>query len=434
MPSAWFRGPTRVGSLFAIFTLVNATDCSSDDAKRSGTRTYEPSQSGAAGEGSEGVDVSGSSQSGSDCCGGAPGNAGAFADDSPGGVSQGGAGAATRNACPEPTGVEIMHGFETVDTDATWSGINVIGQGVSVKSGAVLTLEPCTVLKFQPGQGFHVSDEGSVHAVGEPDKPIIFTSSRRTPAAGDWDSIVVQGNTSNDVVFKHVIVEYSSEGFDIWAGANVELSSVLVRQTKQTAITLEQGVTLAHFDDVTVQEPLRCMDLGPSVVTQLGSFSCTGAKDGTIGVGIGTITEPSKWKNWGVPYKVLTNNTYFEALVELEPGVEIQLEPGINLGAGKGGALRALGTKEQHVVFRSSKPVPSGSDWQGLHFSDDGSANSLLRWTDVRDAKPAVFLSHYVLPVENVDFSKSACGLKIYQTGSLSPVLGSTNDVGATCP
>ena len=104
------------------------------------------------------------------------------------------------------------------------------------------------------------------------------------------------------------------------------------------------------------------------------------------------------------------------------------------MGASKGGALRALGTKEQHVVFRSSKPVPSGSDWQGLHFSSDGSANSLLRWTDVRDANPAVFLSHYVLPVENVDFSKSACGLEIYQTGSLSPVLGSTNDVGATCP
>jgi hypothetical protein len=64
-----------------------------------------------------------------------------------------------------------------------------------------------------------------------------------------------------------------------------------------------------------------------------------------------------------------------QAILTLEPGVQLEFGPGAGLEVGVDcsdedctGSLRAQGTAEAPVVFTSNSPVPGAGDWQGVHF------------------------------------------------------------------
>jgi hypothetical protein len=429
MGRAFLGGAARLASTVAIFWCFHASGCGSDPDKKAGSKPYAAADGGAAG--SDAVSVAGES----------PGNGGvggetpvAVGGDNSAGVA-GASGDTGMNHCPESTAAPVVHEGETLTEDTTWSGVHVVGNNVQVHG--LLTIEPCTVVKFMPGDRLYVTQEGAVHAIGEPDRPITFTSDRRTPAAGDWSSIVVWYDASNDSTFQHVIVEYAKTGITIDAGATADLSDVVVRHSSDVAVQIGAGAVLPRFDQVSVEDAESCLEIGADEVRQIGSFSCVGAVDPTIGISSGeSVTQAATWKNLGSPYKIFGVNVQFNAIVELDPGVEIQFNPGLDLFVTDGGALRALGTKDQHVIFRSSKPAPAAGDWGYLRFDGSGSANSLLRWTDVRDADEALYLfGNGKVAVENVDFSGNTCGVYInFSGGTVTEVAGSTNDLGAVCP
>ena len=59
---------------------------------------------------------------------------------------------------------------------------------------ATLTLEPGVELRFMPGTRLEVYDSRSaLVAVGTPERPVVFTSARATPHAGDWTGVSFGG-------------------------------------------------------------------------------------------------------------------------------------------------------------------------------------------------------------------------------------------------
>ncbi|MGB5821034.1 MAG: multidrug transporter [Saonia sp.] len=64
-----------------------------------------------------------------------------------------------------------------------------------VASGAVLTIEPGTVIRAEAGPNVYLAIEQGAQIVanGTPSSPIIFTSNSSAPSAGDWGGLIVLG-------------------------------------------------------------------------------------------------------------------------------------------------------------------------------------------------------------------------------------------------
>lgn len=76
--------------------------------------------------------------------------------------------------------------------DRTW----VLDGIVYVQDGARLTIEPGTRVEGQPGSALVVTRSASLHAAGNSDMPIVFTSGQPegTRAPGDWGGVVLLGS------------------------------------------------------------------------------------------------------------------------------------------------------------------------------------------------------------------------------------------------
>ncbi|MGQ9678392.1 MAG: Ig-like domain-containing protein [bacterium] len=82
----------------------------------------------------------------------------------------------------------------------------------------------------------------------------------------------------------------------------------------------------------------------------------------------GTIVSEEFWTAEGNPHYVY-GDLRIEAVVRLEPGVEVRLMPGakIVVGSRAGGGLRAIGEEQKPIRFMSAV---AGESWQGLWFFD----------------------------------------------------------------
>ena len=71
----------------------------------------------------------------------------------------------------------------------------IINGATIVAAGAVLTIEPGTVIKAEAGPNVYLAVEqgAQIIANGTSSNPIIFTSNSTTPSAGDWGGIILLG-------------------------------------------------------------------------------------------------------------------------------------------------------------------------------------------------------------------------------------------------
>jgi len=157
---------------------------------------------------------------------------------------------------------EILYVSGTISTDSTWNGNVVVTGGVAVPSGATLTIQPGTVVKFDPSTriGIEVQSGGSLVANGTLAEPITFTSllddsvggdanndgNLTQPAAGDWVSIYANGG---QVTLNHAQIFYgggSTSG--TWS------ESGMLRAKNGATMTVSNSILRdAFFDGVLAQ-------------------------------------------------------------------------------------------------------------------------------------------------------------------------------------
>jgi len=132
-----------------------------------------------------------------------------------------------------------------ISRDTTWSGNILVTEKVTVSERVTLTVKPGTVVKFKhwrpgytdPFRRIPLNMDGTLRAVGIPEKPIRFTSDAPEPEHSDWVGITF-GPSSENSIMDHCIVEFARTGVGV-NQANITLSNSIVRWSQGANVFLD---------------------------------------------------------------------------------------------------------------------------------------------------------------------------------------------------
>lgn len=101
----------------------------------------------------------------------------------------------------------------------------VIGSGLTLASGATLTLQPGTIVRFGPGSSLNV--DGVLTVLKDATATVLFTSDNETAAVGDWAGIHIRAGSQGSRI-DGAIIEYAASGVSVDA-SQAELRNCTIR-------------------------------------------------------------------------------------------------------------------------------------------------------------------------------------------------------------
>jgi hypothetical protein len=117
----------------------------------------------------------------------------------------------------EQGAIDISYRDALLTEDTTWQGVVLIEGGVTIAPQATLTLNSGTIVRFRRGAGADANAallvQGRIVVNGTVDRPVLFTSTYRDVANGDWQGIVLTGSGKKNLI-EHCRVEGAETGVD----------------------------------------------------------------------------------------------------------------------------------------------------------------------------------------------------------------------------
>ncbi|MCA9191786.1 MAG: hypothetical protein KDB03_08490 [Planctomycetales bacterium] len=280
---------------------------------------------------------------------------------------------------------------------------------------STLTIMPGTVVKVPRGDYIY-AQSGTLKAMGTAEQPIVITSdlddsvggdsnadgTNSEPFAGAWESIYLQGPGN---VLENVEVRFSgdTDGNGTGGGQTPSIqiyheSSVPEEQTRLSNVRIKSGYSNAlnvlagnpilenlHVQDNTGVAYYFELDTDPMV----NGLTASGNRGGdAIYIQGGNLTADRTWNYGSLPISLTTNlsiNNSLEATTTLTimPGTVIKIGTGDYIVA-ESGALKALGTAAEPIVFTSTFDDSIGGDsnadgtstvafpgaWEAINVSD----------------------------------------------------------------
>jgi len=294
-----------------------------------------------------------------------------------------------------------IHITDDITENTTWeaSCTYYVDQSIDVKDGAILTIEPGTVIKFAQSKELTANYAGSgstgnIIAVGSKDKMILFTSQSQTPAKGDWLGIwLYQG--ANASKFKYCKIEYACS--HIYSGGSGAISNngadnleidycsfenndsygVLVSNLNQSALS---SFTNNVFSDNTTGD-LKAYANNISSIGEGNIFATDIIIRGSDVDDSGDVL----WRKQNVAYTIIESikvgcNTGTNLLIEA--GASIKFSQGkkieVAYASNRIGMIKAIGTATDPITFTSSASTPSRGDWECIIFYDGSSTGSVF--------------------------------------------------------
>ena len=139
--------------------------------------------------------------------------------------------------------------------DTTWRGSILVNGFVVVAPQATLRIEPGTVVRFVvsvTGQLPNLVVQGRLHAVGLPDRQVLFTADRADrfkPLHSLWGGIVMLSTEKRNLL-EQCRIEYAETGIDL-RFSTLTLKSVSITQAR-TALLSHDGIV--HMSNSTVSD------------------------------------------------------------------------------------------------------------------------------------------------------------------------------------
>ncbi|SDK64729.1 REJ domain-containing protein [Catalinimonas alkaloidigena] len=255
---------------------------------------------------------------------------------------------------------------------------------------AALTVEPGVVIQFQPESGFATKETGSLSAVGNATKPIVFKGTSASP--GSWSSILFDSNNPANKL-EYVTLEYG--GFQEYYLGNQE-AMVIVGDAaradiKHCTFLNSQNYGLYLYDEavsVMLEDNQFLGNEGPAAylhasqmawMDKASDYAGEGNANGKqfLQVAASNVEKSATWPALNVPFRIAgtAKTTDASVVVTVEAGARIQFE-GDDAGIWVDkGALKAVGTAAAPIVFTGA--VESPGAWSALYFSTSNANNEL---------------------------------------------------------
>ena len=123
----------------------------------------------------------------------------------------------------EPLTSKVFVHEGTVLNAGTWKNLSVPYIVDTLHINASMTVQEGTVIKLNPGMKISIFDNGELIINGTEANRVTITSSKTTPAAGDWDQIEIFNTASNASKLTYTDIMYGG-GADygqLWIGIEV---------------------------------------------------------------------------------------------------------------------------------------------------------------------------------------------------------------------
>ena len=324
---------------------------------------------------------------------------------------------------------------------ATWKDLGVpyfVDSPLYVKGGTV-TLAAGSEFRLGADVSFEVTEQGGLIADGTATDPVILTSAKASPAAGDWRGLWIYSDANNDNALRHTEVRFGGGGEygAIWLqeGATFSMTDSLVASSASDGLRAEPGAIIGTFTgnsfdaigDFAIQA-------GANNVAAISPITVTNTAAATVRI-IGTLTDAATWEDLGVPMTI-QSGTYIQAPLTIEAGADFLMEPDAAFEVSTGGQLTINGTETDRVTFSSSKSAPAAGDWRGIWVYAD-SAGAALHFTTIRHGGSDDYGQFWIqdgasASFENVIFEEArVCDVDEEVAGALTT---DTASVFTTCP
>lgn len=288
--------------------------------------------------------------------------------------------------------------YDTVTRDATWANRGVpyvLPGGFRIQTdvgSAVVTVEAGAVLRLGPAQEISVQNQGGLTLAGTAASPVTITSTKSTPAAGDWAYIeFYDGSMDGANKIEHAIIEYGGIGYgSIWVDSNasVQITDSTIRRSGHFGIEVEAGGELRDFTGNTVTEnALGSVQIGANEVDDLGAGTYTGNTVDAVDIQYDTVDHTCTWLDLGVPFATAgfrIETATGAADLTLAAGVELQMKPDAGIIVSDNGSLALAGTAADPVRITSSKSSPAAGDWDEIDiYSGSTGAKNVFTYAEI---------------------------------------------------
>lgn len=144
---------------------------------------------------------------------------------------------------------------------------------IHVANGATLTIQPGTTIKGDfntVGSSLFIMRGAKISAIGTPDAPIVFTSSRAAGSRqpGDWGGLILVGNAPSNRSGNVIVEGTGTDGTAIVGGKNYE-------------VTYSGGTTAADNSGTLSYVRVEFAGYAPSLNNELNSFTFAAVGSGT---------------------------------------------------------------------------------------------------------------------------------------------------------
>ncbi len=166
--------------------------------------------------------------------------------------------------------------FGRLEKNETWSGEIFITDSLEVLEGVTLTILPGTIVKFKHNRDYKKQGktslfvEGTLKAIGSPEKQIFFTSDANEPQNGDWGMIRLFGKTGSQI--SYVVIEFGQQGVNLWK-SDAKINHSIIRWNNWEGLYAESystpliefnmvyqngynGIALEQFNDAVIRNNL----------------------------------------------------------------------------------------------------------------------------------------------------------------------------------
>jgi hypothetical protein len=272
-------------------------------------------------------------------------------------------------------GCELPEGSITADVTIKKGCKVEVSENLTVSGGAVVTIEAGATLAFA-AERYLAFDDAKLVVKGTEKEPVVFTSSNRSKAKGDWIGVFLQAGTMSGTRIEHARFEYAGREASGGNGAltisdqstakRISIVGSVFENNERAAVWISgEKAGFAEFSGNRFEKNGRSLVAPAHVLGSIGAGNRFGDPIETKG----DVSETTTWPAFGVPVYVSENlrvqGSSSAPTLTLTRGTELRFAPStyFSVGEDKGGSLVAPG-----CTFTSANETPSAGDWVGFFF------------------------------------------------------------------